>query len=169
MPLVVPDMHRVGELAPVRQAPARLVHRRARRRMFSNMKSIAVCFALVLSACAPMQTTPPPDDTRPGVRLHAERTSNGVRLTLDNGEREPIGYNLCISRLQRQSAGGWTDVETGEVCTMHMATLNPGADATFAKLLPGNLPAGEYRYVTGVESPVGTAQKPVASNSFHLP
>ena len=33
-------------------------------------------------------------------------------------------------------------------------------------VLPASLPSGEYRYVTNVESPLGSAQTGVASNSF---
>jgi hypothetical protein len=123
------------------------------------MKAFVVA-ALLLAACAPVATAP-------GVRLHAEAVSPGtVRLTLDNGTDAQIGYNLCASGLQRRDGSAWTPVETGDVCTMELRTLNPGADATFEKQLPASLPSGEYRYVTNVESPLGSAQTGVASNSF---
>ena len=57
-------------------------------------------------------------------------------------------------------------METGDICTMELRTLNPGADATLEKQLPASLPSGEYRYVTNVESPLGSAQTGVASNAF---
>lgn len=125
---------------------------------------------LLAAACAPVQTAPPPaDSTTDGVRLTASpEGARTVRLILDNGTRSPIGYNLCHSQLQRNAGGSWTGVETDEVCTMELRTLNPGFDATFDKTLPPALPAGEYRYVTRVESPLGTPQRPVPSNSFRV-
>lgn len=102
--------------------------------------------------------------------LSVERTSTGaLRLTLDNGSTEPIGYNLCTSQLQRQNGNDWTNVPTDEVCTMELRTLNPGADATFEKRLPAGLPAGVYRYVTSIENPVDAKMIPVATEPFSLP
>ena len=125
------------------------------------MKTLLIAALLLLAACTPVTTT------TPGVRLHAEAVSpSAVRLTLDNGTQAQIGYNLCASRLQRRDGAEWTPVQTDEVCTMELRTLNPGADATFEKQLPASLPAGEYRYVTNVESPLGSSQTAVASNTF---
>lgn len=135
--------------------------------------AVACLTSLLLFACAPVHTTPPADEAgNPAsrVRLSAERLSpQAVRLTLDNGERHPIGYNLCTSGLQRRSGTTWAAVRTDDMCTMQLSTLNPGADATFQKSLPSNLQPGDYRYVTSVESPLGTPQRPVASNVFTLP
>lgn len=134
------------------------------------MKTAVVVLALSLFACAPLQNTPPANPAAPGVLLSVERVSPGVmRLTLDNGSREPIGYNLCTSAFERRDPSGWTRVPTDEVCTMQLLTLNPGFDATFEKRLPANLPAGEYRYVAGVESPLGTSQVGVATSPFRVP
>lgn len=137
------------------------------------MKLFTALFSLFLFACAPVQTVPPPENVNEPssrVRLSAERLSQqAVRLTLDNGERHPIGYNLCTSTLQRRTGTSWAAVQTDEMCTMQLSTLNPGADATFQKSLPADLRPGEYRYVASVESPLGTAQRAVASNAFTLP
>lgn len=127
------------------------------------MKVISFFLAVSIAACT---TTP----SSPGVLLSVERVSPGVmRLTLDNGRFHPIGYNLCTSGLQQKDGASWTAVPTGDICTMELRTLNPGADATFEKTLPSRLPTGEYRYVTSVEDPVGTEQKGVASPPFSLP
>lgn len=133
---------------------------------------LSACLALLLAACTPVQNQPPGNVTETGsaVRLSVERVSpNAMRLTLDNGERHPIGYNLCASGLQRRSGTAWTAVQTDDVCTMELRTLNPGADATFEKRLSPDLAPGEYRYVTSVESPLGTGQTGVASDAFTLP
>ena len=123
------------------------------------MKTFAVT-VLLLATCAPATTTP-------GLSFRADPvSSNTVRLTLGNGTQSQVGYNLCASGLQRRSGSEWTAVQTDDVCTMELRTLSPGADATFEKQLPASLPAGEYRYVTNVESPLGSAQAPVATNSF---
>ena len=92
-----------------------------------------------------------------------------MRLMLDNGEHHQIGYNLCPSVLQRRTGTTWTQVVRGEVCTMQLMILNPGADATFEKTLPDDLPAGEYRYLTSVESPLNTPQAGIATDPFSLP
>lgn len=139
------------------------------------MKILIFLTAFVLASCTAV--TPPPSQTSSssgsgsaitaGVRFGIDRVSAGViRLTLDNGASHPIGYNLCHSQLQRRSASGWTRVDTDEVCTMQLLTLNPGFDATFEKRLPAGLAAGEYRYATSIENPLGTPQAVVTTDPF---
>jgi hypothetical protein len=131
------------------------------------MKSLALALAILFAACAPLSTVPPAEATTGEVRFGAERVSAGlVRLTLDNGAPHPIGYNLCTSELERREGSAWTRVATGEMCTMQLLSLNPGADATFEKQLPADLAAGEYRYQTSIESPLGTAQKKISTAPF---
>ena len=115
---------------------------------------------LLFAACAPVTSSP-------GIHFTAERVSSDtVRLALDNGTQSQIGYNLCTSALERRSGSDWIPVQTDDVCTMELRTLNPGADATFEKKLPATLPAGEYRYSTRVESPLGSAGTTVTTNTF---
>lgn len=142
------------------------------------MKSFFVVMALSLAACAPVAIAPQPDQSTtkpstapPKARIFytAERVSSGtIRLALDNGSSQPIGYNLCPSELQRRSGSGWTRVPVDKVCTMQLLTLNPGHDATFEKLLPAGLPSGKYRYVTGIENPLGTPQVGLTTDPFSL-
>ena len=123
------------------------------------MKAL-LTLALFLAACAPVASAP-------GLHFSAERVSaDTVRLALDNGTQSQVGYNLCTSALQRRDGSEWAAIDTGDVCTMELRTLNPGADATFEKKLPANLQAGEYRYATRVESPLGSAGTTVATNAF---
>jgi hypothetical protein len=136
------------------------------------MRFIASFLTIVFAACttAPADPPPPASSTIAGVRLSAERVSPGIiRLALDNGAPHQIGYNLCSSALQRRSGSTWEPVGTGEICTMELRTLNPGFDATFEKTLPSGLAAGEYRYITNVESPLGTKQTGVVTDSFRVP
>ena len=132
------------------------------------MKSFLLLLSLFAAACTPVASAPEPSP-RPSGRIFfsAERAGDTtIRLALDNGSSSPIGYNLCSSELQRRATSGWTRVDTGEVCTMEIRSLNPGHDATFEKRLPARLAAGEYRYVTGVESPLGGSRVTLETNVF---
>ena len=103
------------------------------------------------------------------VTLSVERFGGDrVRLILQNGHDGRVGYNLCASGLQRWSGSEWEEVRTGDICTMELRTLPPGQDATYEKELPDDLAAGQYRYVTSVEVPLGTEQKGVASSPFQV-
>jgi hypothetical protein len=136
------------------------------------MRLTAAFLTMLFGACTTVPADPPPpaSSTIAGVRLSAERISSSIiRLALDNGAPHQIGYNLCSSALQRRSGSTWEPVGTGEICTMELRTLNPGFDATFEKTLPLNMSAGEYRYITNIESPLGAQQAGVASDSFRLP
>lgn len=85
-------------------------------------------------------------------------------LTLRNGSTTPVLYNLCSSALQRGPS--WEPVETGDICTMELRTLQPGDSATFEKTLPPDLSPGGYRYVTNVDT---DGQRSVAtSNPFRI-
>ena len=101
-----------------------------------------------------------------GVTLTAARTGNNVMLTLRNGSTTPVLYNLCSSGLQRMNGAAWEAVETGDICTMELRTLEPGASATFEKTLPPDLRAGEYRYVTNVDADGNRSV--VTSNPFRV-
>ena len=126
-----------------------------------SMKTASLLCALAFAACTSMSST-----SSESIHFSAERVSPGVyRLALDNGTDHQIGYNLCPSVLERRTGSEWTPVSSNEVCTMQLAILNPGADATLEKR-PGALAAGEYRYVTRVESPLQTPQTTVATAPF---
>lgn len=136
------------------------------------MKTLLLVSALVLASCAPATTVPDPQPvsvspSREGIRFSAEKVSTGlIRLALDNGAPHAIGYNLCSSELQQRTGSGWTAVPTDDVCTMQLMTLGAGRDATFEKRMPAGLAAGEYRYVTSVETPIGTAAIRIATDPF---
>ena len=106
--------------------------------------------------------------TAGGVTLSAEAKGDEVVLTLTNQSAEPVGYNLCSSRLMRRSGETWTNVPTGVMCTMEIRTLAPGASDTFTHTRPSGLASGQYRYETRVEIPMGGPGDQVASNSFEL-
>lgn len=118
--------------------------------------------ALALFACAANQAAVPPEP----VSLSAVRSGSDVTLTLRNDSGSEVQYNLCSSALQKSVAGGWEEVQTGDVCTMELRGLQPGQTATFVKSLPSALARGEYRYATRVH---GDAARDLVSNSFNLP
>ncbi len=120
------------------------------------LPAILVLSGWTMSAVAPEDIT-----------LMAVRTDRTVKLALSNESGSPIGYNLCTSALQRRTAEKWTGVETGEVCTMEIRTLQSGGTATFTKTLPDDTVSGQYRYATNVDS--GGNPVVVASDPFTVP
>jgi hypothetical protein len=129
-----------------------------------------VMLGLLLAACAPVTPAPPAGARVDAVTLAAERVgTDRFRLILQNGFDGSVGYNLCTSALQRRSGSTWEHVRTDDVCTMEMRSLPAGQDATFEKRLPAALAAGEYRYLTSVEIPIGTSQAEVATPPFRIP
>jgi hypothetical protein len=97
------------------------------------------------------------------ITLMAARTDQTVKLTLSNESGGPVGYNLCTSALQRRTAGKWTGVTTGDICTMEIRTLQNGRTAKFDKTLPADTVSGEYRYTANVDSngrPIVVASDP---------
>jgi hypothetical protein len=137
------------------------------------MRFLSLLLASIITACAPVastpQPTPPSAPSTARLFFTAERVASGtIRLALDNGEPHQVGYNLCNSDLERRTSSGWERVPTDDVCTMQWLTLNPGHDATFEKRLPTLLPAGDYRYVTGIESPLGSPRVKVATDPFSV-
>ncbi|HUG46726.1 MAG TPA: hypothetical protein VMK31_09500 [Sphingomicrobium sp.] len=101
-----------------------------------------------------------------GVELSVPREASAnstVRLALRNGSPEPIGYNLCTSRLE--SAKG-RKIPTSRACTMELRTLEPGRIATYGYTLPVNMLEGSYRFATQAQAmQSGTAAR-VKSNAF---
>ena len=88
-----------------------------------------------------------------------------MTLTLRNGDRQQIGYNLCTSALET-SAG--RPVPSNRVCTMELRTLGPGRSATYSYKLPVNMADGSYRFLTQVEWMQSGRRSGVRSNSFEV-
>jgi predicted carbohydrate-binding protein with CBM5 and CBM33 domain len=134
----------------------------ARDRLMKKMAMLLLSLALVLTGVAGCAASSAESNDQ--VTLTAARTGQRVLLTLRNGSATPVSYNLCSSTLQRGLS--WEAVETDEVCTMELRTLEPGGTATFEKTLPSELRSGEYRYVTNA----GAENKSmmVESNPFRV-
>lgn len=88
-----------------------------------------------------------------------------MTLTLRNGSRGQIGYNLCTSAIE--TAAGRT-VRTDRMCTMELRTLGPDRSADYAYELPARIERGSYRFSTGVERMDAGARSVVRSNSFEV-
>lgn len=77
------------------------------------------------------------------------RTGNVVTVTVTNVSAEPIGYNLCVHRIERRTAGGWRMASAfpppGSACIAILLTLEPGASTAIQVRLPQELPGGIYR------------------------
>ena len=83
-----------------------------------------------------------------------------VTLNLENDSGQRVGYNLCLSSLQRRTANAWTRPEaadgdinndgTREACTMQMNTMDSGEEVSYDKGLPIDLAEGAYRFQNSV-------------------
>jgi hypothetical protein len=93
-----------------------------------------------------------------------------VTVRLTNTTPRQVGYNLCMSRLERHGGGtSWVRVQRlGEYCTQELRTLRPRESATYVFRTESGARTGEYRIVTEVHDlKVGTVVT-LASNRFRL-
>lgn len=128
-------------------------------------------FCVVLGACAPHE----PADGPGGVaelRVSEDEVLAGgeVMLTLVNRSDRDLGYNLCPAALERRVAGEWVDepLRPAEICTMELRLLSPGDSAHYRHTVPSALAAGEYRFRTGVEAPLGGGRVEIVSEAFQV-
>lgn len=77
-----------------------------------------------------------------------------IELILRNYGVVGIGFNLCVSRLERQEGASFESVKvrpSDAVCTADMKGLWPGRTAAFLFSETAELAAGEYRFSTRIE------------------
>lgn len=106
------------------------------------------------------------------VELRAEPTTlqagDTATIVLRNNSNSTIGYNLCPSALERKDGEAWQQIPSDRMCTMELRMLEPGQEARYPYVLPTDLAAGEYRFVTGVNRmPAGDAIG-VATEPFRI-
>lgn len=131
------------------------------------MRTLLTAATVLLCACSSsMQTGDPASDVDLSVTPESATPGDSMTLTLHNGTAEQVGYNLCASSLQRQTAGGWTPVPSDVVCTMELRTLEPGQDASYRTALPDGLEEGRYRFSTTIEAMETGGGYGILSNSF---
>lgn len=112
------------------------------------------------------ETSPEPSGEI-SLRASPQQVSSGatVTLTLSNGTRGRLGYNLCTTALQTASGG---EVRTDRVCTLELRTLDAGGNATYAYELPTRIEAGRYRFSTGLERMDSSSRTTVTSNTIEV-
>lgn len=131
------------------------------------MRIPASIAALVLSACSSsMQSADPAAEIIFTAAPATVAAGDTITLTLENDALEQIGFNLCASSLERQTADSWEAVQTDLVCTMELRTLDTGAQANYRAALPTALAPGRYRYTTSVEAMQAGSRHAVSSTVF---
>jgi hypothetical protein len=137
----------------------------------SRVARLMLPLALAAGACAPHMTN---GSATPGLTLEAApveaRAGSTVTLTLVNGSAHEAGYNLCVAALDRRVDGEWQEhpERPAEVCTMELRIVRPGESGTFQHTLPRAVPAGTYRFRTGVDWPFGEGNVGIVSNELNV-
>ncbi|HEX2167968.1 MAG TPA: hypothetical protein VHG09_12110 [Longimicrobiales bacterium] len=133
------------------------------------MRILLSAAVILLGACSSaMQSSDPADDVHLTVAPENATPGDSMTLTLRNETTEQIGYNLCTSSLQRQTAGGWATVPSDVVCTMELRTLEPDQEASYRTALPDDLASGQYRYTTSAEAMETGGGYGIMSNTFDV-
>ena len=129
---------------------------------------LSSAIVLLLACSSSMQSGGNGVDVGLSVAPTPAMAGDSVTLTLDNDTDGQIGYNLCSSSLERQTASGWEVVPSDVVCTMELRTLEAGSAAEYRVLIPSGIAEGQYRYRTNVEITATRAYRSVASEAFRV-
>ena len=73
-----------------------------------------------------------------------------MEVRLVNGGAEAVGYNLCSSWRERETADGWERIDPLRMCTADLATLETGATATWREPVDPYWGQARYRIATTV-------------------
>jgi hypothetical protein len=126
------------------------------------MRLAALFPVLVLAGCGTLGlgSRPQVQDAPAGLAYTVQPVAavpgGNATLTLHNGTGEPIGYNLCVGALERLGGGLWVPaLSSANSCPPLWHTLEPGQHASAEAALPAGLEAGDYRFVTKVDVPLG--------------
>src|SRR5688500_14674436 len=99
-------------------------------------QAVVVAAALLLTGCAglPFGSRPAMADLPPGLRLAIQPQSAGAgsdaTVSIHNGSREPVGYNLCFGGLEQRRGKLWVPALTHtKACAEGFTTLAPGEQA----------------------------------------
>jgi hypothetical protein len=126
------------------------------------MRNLVAAMALALGACASL----PSGGSVGNVSLTAAPTAAGdsIVLTLANRSAQSVGYNLCVTAVERRNGDTWQNVPVDRVCTKELRTLDAGDQTTYTTTLPAGAAAGDYRFATSVQIPLSGEQQTVTSN-----
>jgi hypothetical protein len=132
------------------------------------IRLLALAAATLLAACNGLVTDPVRTDVVYQADRQAYTPQDAILTSLINHSEARVGYNLCMSALEMQIAGGWTRVARNpeQPCILPLYSLNPGESATYredASRLPG---PGTYRLRTTVESPISGERREVVTDTF---
>jgi len=97
-----------------------------------------------------------------------EEGSSGYLLTLENHSRRSLGYNLCASVLEKETAEGWETVPPVPVCDRELRALTPGKTKSLVHHRSQPLAPGIYRFTTTIERPLGGKPAPLSTASFAI-
>lgn len=123
-------------------------------------KKLALLLLLVCGGCA--NGLLPQENANATLRTDRAEYDPGeaAKLELANTSGGSVGYNLCVSQLERFSSTGWTPAEgTGTTCLGILLSLKPGERATGQLPLPADLRAGTYRISTRIEQSNGDTER----------
>lgn len=136
------------------------------------MRRTALLLALLLATACTTTAQTGAEDGAVTLRVEPAAVSAGdsLKLVLENGLDEAVGYNLCTSGLEWRRGEAWAPIPSDRICTMELRILEPGQQADFAFVMPERpqLPAGEYRAVTGVEHMTSGGRTEVRSDPFRV-
>jgi hypothetical protein len=138
---------------------------------FSWSVVTGACAALSMWGCVPADPgNGPAGSAELQVSPESVRAGEEVMLTLVNRSEQDLGYNLCPAVLDRREEDDWVEwpVAPAEVCTMELRVLAPAGSSTYRHTIPGGVEPGEYRFRTGVESPLGEGRVDVTSAPFQV-
>lgn len=111
-------------------------------------------------------------ETAGGVTLSvdAARYTHGdtIELRLVNSGGASVGYNLCSSVRERETATGWETIEPMRMCTAALYPLAPGTTATSREPVDPEWGSGKYRIATTVYVGESHAPHRVATATFQV-
>ncbi|MHB1195088.1 MAG: hypothetical protein ACYC6F_18855 [Longimicrobiales bacterium] len=98
-------------------------------------------------------------------------TGDTITLVLTNGTAKEIGYNLCLSHLERWDGKGWRSArkmpESSE-CILPQYGLTPGDSAQYRQPVYAFIDGGTYRFRDGIEWLGDGSRAEVISNGFRV-
>jgi hypothetical protein len=130
------------------------------------MRTTAFVLLALLCACTPRQSAESQGGVTLSVSPGAVSARDSVTLTLHNGTAADVGYNLCSSGLERESAGAWEVVPSERVCTRELRILGAGAEGSYSLRLPVELAPGRYRFLTTAQRMEAGGAEAVRSDPF---
>lgn len=146
-----------------------IVWKSAPRSAAGARAGLALLLLALLGACGPSGSAEGRGgDLGLAVEPEVAQPGDSVVLLLRNGSGEPIGYNLCTSRLERREESEWVRLPPDRVCTRELRTLPHGEVARYPLALAADLDAGSYRYLAMIARLESRSRDTVATERFEV-